>query len=207
MRKSRHDGARCAHYWVLYSCCCLWFGNCQEYAIAALSYGRCYCIVLSCILYMYSLTYLHTSFWIVSLTTVGFHRETWMLFIVLIDVDLTRWNSARAFVNALCFSLLVILVRSIEYCICMSWGSIQKWRPFPQEYKVVGLRKIEGSSQIIALSFFQCFVTVSLRHKDIWGPIYKIFYDLAYDYRKFSVRSTYDSDIKRAEISFRNIVS
>jgi len=32
-------------------------------------------------------------------------------------------------------------------------------------------------------------------------------YDLAYDYRKFIVRSTYDSDLKRVEISLRNIVS
>jgi len=42
---------------------------------------------------------------------------------------------------------------------------------------------------------------------DVWGPIYKISYDLSYDYRKFIVRSTYDSDLKRAEISLRNIVS
>ena len=28
-----------------------------------------------------------------------------------------------------------------------------------------------------------------------WGPIYKISYDLSYDYRKFIVRSTYDSDL------------
>jgi len=41
----------------------------------------------------------------------------------------------------------------------------------------------------------------------IWGPIYKISYDLAYDYRKFIVRSTYDSDLKRAEFFGRNIVS
>jgi len=40
-----------------------------------------------------------------------------------------------------------------------------------------------------------------------WGPIYKISYDLSYDYRKFIVRSTYDSDLKHAEISLRNIVS
>jgi len=40
-----------------------------------------------------------------------------------------------------------------------------------------------------------------------WGPIYKISYDLSHDYRKFIVRSTYDSDLKRAEISLRNIVS
>ena len=39
------------------------------------------------------------------------------------------------------------------------------------------------------------------------GPIYKISYDLAYDHRKFIVRSTYDSHLKRAEISLRNIVS
>ena len=38
-------------------------------------------------------------------------------------------------------------------------------------------------------------------------PIYKISYDLSYDYRKFIVRSTYDSDLKRAEISPRNILS
>jgi len=36
-----------------------------------------------------------------------------------------------------------------------------------------------------------------------WGPIYKIFYDLAYDYRKFIVRSIYDSDLTCAEISLR----
>ena len=28
------------------------------------------------------------------------------------------------------------------------------------------------------------------------GPIYKISYDLSYDYRKFIVRSTYDGDLK-----------
>jgi len=39
------------------------------------------------------------------------------------------------------------------------------------------------------------------------GTIYKISYDLSYDYRKFIVRSTYDSDLKCAEISLRNIVS
>jgi len=40
-----------------------------------------------------------------------------------------------------------------------------------------------------------------------WGRIYKISYNLSYDYRKSIVRSTYDSDLKRAEISLRNIVS
>ena len=40
-----------------------------------------------------------------------------------------------------------------------------------------------------------------------WDPIYKISYDLSYDYRKFVLRLTYDSDLKRAEISLRNIVS
>ena len=39
------------------------------------------------------------------------------------------------------------------------------------------------------------------------GPIYKTSYDLSYDYRKFIVRPTYDSDLKRAEIFLRNIVS
>ena len=39
------------------------------------------------------------------------------------------------------------------------------------------------------------------------SPIYKIFYDLLQDYRKFIVRSTYDSDLKSAKISFRNIFS
>ena len=39
------------------------------------------------------------------------------------------------------------------------------------------------------------------------GSIYKISYDLSYDYRKCIVRSTYDSDLKRAEISLWNIVS
>jgi len=41
----------------------------------------------------------------------------------------------------------------------------------------------------------------------LWGPIYKISYDLSYDCRKFIVRSTYGSDLKRVEISLRNIVS
>jgi len=36
------------------------------------------------------------------------------------------------------------------------------------------------------------------------GPIYRISYDLSYDYCKFIVRSTYDSDLKRAEISLRS---
>ena len=41
---------------------------------------------------------------------------------------------------------------------------------------------------------------------ETWRPIYKMSYDLSYDYRKFIVTSTYDSDLKRAEISLRNIV-
>ena len=39
------------------------------------------------------------------------------------------------------------------------------------------------------------------------GPIYKISYDLSYNYRKFIVRSTYDTDLWCAKISFTNIVS
>jgi len=40
------------------------------------------------------------------------------------------------------------------------------------------------------------------------GPdLQKKSYDLSYDFRKFIVGSTYDSDLKRAEISLRNIVS
>jgi len=42
---------------------------------------------------------------------------------------------------------------------------------------------------------------------ETWRPIYKMSYDLSYDYRKFIVTSTYDSDLKCAEISLRNIVS
>ena len=42
---------------------------------------------------------------------------------------------------------------------------------------------------------------------DFWSPIYKISYDLSYDYRKFIVRLTYDRDLKSAKICFRNIVS
>ena len=50
--------------------------------------------------------------------------------------------------------------------------------------------------------------TLQRRRADVntRGPIYKISYDLAYDYRKFIVRSTYDSDLKRAEICLKNIV-
>jgi len=51
-------------------------------------------------------------------------------------------------------------------------------------------------------------VTVApVKYSGARGPIYKISYDLAYDYRKFIVRSTYDSDLKRAEISLRDTVS
>ena len=35
------------------------------------------------------------------------------------------------------------------------------------------------------------------RRENTWGPIYKISYDLSHDYRKFIVRSTYDSDLQR----------
>jgi len=43
----------------------------------------------------------------------------------------------------------------------------------------------------------------------IWtrGPIYKISYDLSYDYPKFIVRSTYDSDLKCAEISLSDDIT
>ena len=55
---------------------------------------------------------------------------------------------------------------------------------------------------------FGLFTWVSRRnHVEALGPIYKISYDLSYDYRKFIVRSTYDSDLKSAKICFRNIVS
>ena len=39
------------------------------------------------------------------------------------------------------------------------------------------------------------------------GPIYKIFHDLSQDYRKFILRSTYDSDLQRPKSSRGNIVS
>jgi len=39
------------------------------------------------------------------------------------------------------------------------------------------------------------------------GLIYKISYDLSYDYLESVVRSTYDSDLHRAKPSARNIVS
>jgi len=39
------------------------------------------------------------------------------------------------------------------------------------------------------------------------GPIDKISYDFSYDYLKFIVRLSYDSDLKHAMISFRNIIS
>ena len=40
-----------------------------------------------------------------------------------------------------------------------------------------------------------------------WGPIYKISYDLSQDYRKFIVRSAYDSDLQHAKSSPGNINS
>ena len=45
--------------------------------------------------------------------------------------------------------------------------------------------------------------TWSIQH----GPIYKISYHLSQDDLKFIVKSTYDSDLKRVEISLGNIVS
>jgi len=51
-----------------------------------------------------------------------------------------------------------------------------------------------------AVSHLQCAGRAAF-----WGPIYKISYDLSYDYRKFIVRSTYDSDLKPAEISLIGI--
>ena len=38
----------------------------------------------------------------------------------------------------------------------------------------------------------------------IWGPVYTISYDLSYNYLRFIVRSTYDSDLQCAEISLRD---
>ena len=37
---------------------------------------------------------------------------------------------------------------------------------------------------------------------EVWGLIYKISYDLSYDYRKFIVRSTYDSDLNMLKFNF-----
>ena len=56
----------------------------------------------------------------------------------------------------------------------------------------------------IPSTYFWCvFYVFSLR----WGPIYKISYDLSYDYLKFIVRSSYDSDLRRAKVSLRNVLS
>ena len=41
---------------------------------------------------------------------------------------------------------------------------------------------------------------------DSQGPIYKISYHLSQDYRKFILRSTYDSDLQRANSSLENVV-
>ena len=56
------------------------------------------------------------------------------------------------------------------------------------------------------LAYFRLSYTVLQKNSDAsknnselglesWGSIYKISYDLSYDYRKFIVRSTYDSDL------------
>jgi len=42
--------------------------------------------------------------------------------------------------------------------------------------------------QLCELMIFSSLIT--------WGPFYKIYYDLSQDYRKFIVKSTYDSDLK-----------
>jgi len=39
------------------------------------------------------------------------------------------------------------------------------------------------------------------------GPIYNILYDSSYDYLKFVVWSTYNSDLQRAKIYLRNIAA
>jgi len=43
--------------------------------------------------------------------------------------------------------------------------------------------------------------------KRTWGLIYKISYDLSYDYLKVIVRWTYDIDLQRDKISDKTIVS
>jgi len=58
----------------------------------------------------------------------------------------------------------------------------------------------ETVSPLICTLRMRCVVSVRLVSR---GPIYNISYDLAYDYRKFIVRSTYDSDLTGAEISLR----
>ena len=50
-------------------------------------------------------------------------------------------------------------------------------------------------------------LTIRLPARTSWGPIYETYYGLSYDYPKFIVRSTCDSDLQRAKISLRNIVS
>jgi len=51
-----------------------------------------------------------------------------------------------------------------------------------------------------------CITGLLHRIKNTRGPIYKISYDFSQDYRKFIVRSTYDSDL-RAKSSLGNVVS
>jgi len=41
----------------------------------------------------------------------------------------------------------------------------------------------------------------------VWGPIYKISYDLSEDYLKFIVGSTYNSELQHAKLFPRNIAS
>jgi len=49
-------------------------------------------------------------------------------------------------------------------------------------------------------SYVSCTLGVAYSTK-LWPPIYKISYDLSYDYLEFIVRSTCDSDLQRAKIS------
>jgi len=68
-------------------------------------------------------------------------------------------------------------------------------------------RAAPGTLRVCSSRILGYWGTGLLYAQNSWGPIYKMSYDLSYDYRKFIVRSTYDSDLKRAEIFLRNIVS
>jgi len=102
------------------------------------------------------------------------------------------------------------------------WDIMAEWKTLVVSVTCTLMHGKEHERQDSWWMFLQHVRTLlidSMYHRTTWlsnyliyqqmtrGPIYKISYNLSQDYLNFIVMSTYGSDLRRANISLRNIVS
>ena len=124
------------------------------------------------------------------------------LFYILLIWGCVRTQRTPRLPTGLCFDVPSVSKQGAQYKTQPSYSCTQQ-----QAYIVATFQELLELCPPLVLTYAQSYFTItvwhyiSTMHAVLGGPIYKISYDLSYDYRKFIVRSTYDSDLICAEIS------